>query len=176
MTPWMKTFARRGAAALLGLGLLGSVAAYAHGGGWGPGRGPMSDEDAAKMGARMVERVGSKLDLDAAQKTKLTQLSEVLRTQRKAAMGDKAPHEQMQALISGNRFDRAGAQALVDTRTEAMRKASPAVIAAAADFYDSLRPEQQTKVREFLQRGPGHHRHHGGRGDRGDDERRGPRG
>lgn len=174
MTPWIKTFARRGAAVLLGIGLLGSVAACSHGAPWGHGRGPMSDDDATKMSARMVERVGSKLDLDAAQKTKLTHLADVLRTQRKAAMGDKAPPEQMQALISGNRFDRAGAQALVDSRTEAIRKASPEVITAAGDFYDSLRPEQQSKVREFLQRGPGRHRHH--HGGRGDEPSREPRG
>lgn len=174
MKPWIKTFARRGAVALFGIGLLGSVAACSHGAPWGHGRGPMSDEDATKMSARMVERVGQKLDLDAAQKAKLTHLSEVLRAQRKVAMGDKPPHEQMQSLISGNRFDRAGAQALVDSRTEAIRKASPEVIAAAGDFYDSLRPEQQTKVREFLQRGPGgHHRHHGSRGDELSPEPRG---
>ena len=161
MQTWIKSWARRGAVVVLGLGLLGGVAAYANGGPWGHHRGPMSDADAAKMSAHMVERVGKKLDLDPAQKARLTQLTEVLRTQRQAAMGDKPPRDQVQALISGDHFDRAGAQALVDLRTEAIRKASPAVIAAAADFYDSLRPEQQTKVREFVQRGPGRHGHPG---------------
>lgn len=171
MNPWIKTFVRRGASALLGVGLLGSVAAFAAAGGdCGPHhRGPMSDADAAKMGARMVERVGHRLDLDAAQKERLNKLAEVLRAQRKAAVGDQLPGQQLQALVSGNRFDRAGAQALADARAEAMRKGSPEVIAAAADFYDSLKPEQQAKVREFLQRGPGRHGGWGGGG-------RGPRG
>jgi protein CpxP len=159
MQAWIKTFARRGAIAVMGLGLLGGVAAYAHGGPWGHHRGPLSDEDAAKMSAHMVERVGKRLDLDAAQKERLSKLAQVLHTQRKAAMGDKAPQEQLQTLVAGKQFDREAAQALVATRTEAIRQASPAVIAAAADFYDSLRPEQQTKVREFMQRGPGRHGH-----------------
>ena len=36
---------------------------------------------------------------------------------------------------------------------------SPELIAAFGDFYDSLKPEQQQKVREFLNRGSrwGHH-------------------
>lgn len=164
MKPWIRTFARRGGYALFGAGLLGSVAAFAAAGaGCGPHhRGPMSEADAAKMGARMVERVGQKLDLDAAQKERLNKLAEALRAQRKAATGGQPPGQQFQALITGNRFDRAGAQALADARAEAMRKGSPEVIAAAADFYDSLKPEQQAKVREFLQRGPGRH---GGWGD-----------
>lgn len=173
MTAWIKTFARRGAIALAGVGLLGSVAAFAHGGPWGHHRGPMSDEDAARMGAQMVERVGRKLDLDEPQKAKLAHLGDVLRSQRKAAMGDKPPREQMQALIAGDHFDRAGAQALVNARTDAIRQASPVVITAAADFYDSLRPEQQAKVRDFMQRGPRHERMHR---PHDDDQRGGPRG
>lgn len=164
MKPWIKTFARRSAYAVLGAGLLGSVAAFAAGGGGcGPHRhGPMNDADAAKMSARMVERVGQKLDLDAAQKQRLATLAETLRAQRKSAMGERPMHEQMQALMSGDHFDRGAAQALADARVEAMKQGSPAVIAAAADFFDSLKPEQQAKVRAFLKRGPGRHGPWGG--------------
>ena len=38
----------------------------------------------------------------------------------------------------------------VDAKTGVLRSKSPEVIAAAADFYDSLRPEQQQQVREFM--------------------------
>lgn len=158
MKPWIRTFARRSAYAVLGVGLLGSVAAFAQGGGCGAHhRGPMSDADAAKMSARMVERVGQKLDLDAAQKERLNKLAETLRAQRKSAMGERPPREGMQALVSGDHFDRGAAQAMADARAEAMKQGSPAVINAAADFFDSLKPEQQAKVREFLKRGPGRH-------------------
>jgi Spy/CpxP family protein refolding chaperone len=56
----------------------------------------------------------------------------------------------MQALIAGPKFERERAQSLVTTKTDALRSKSPEVIAAAADFFDSLKPEQQQKVREFL--------------------------
>jgi predicted MPP superfamily phosphohydrolase len=42
---------------------------------------------------------------------------------------------------------------MVNERMNAIREKSPQVIAALGDFYDSLRPEQQQKVRDFLQRG-----------------------
>ena len=64
-------------------------------------------------------------------------------------------------MLSGTKFDRARAQSLVDAKTGALREASPAVISAAADFYDSLKPEQQQQVRELLNRWG---RHRGGRG------------
>lgn len=74
------------------------------------------------------------------------------------------PRAEMQALIKGEKFDRAGAQALVDQKAGAMRAAAPDVITAMGDFYDSLKPEQQAKVRAFMERGPmrrgmmgGHH-------------------
>ena len=57
---------------------------------------------------------------------------------------------EMQALVTGTTFDRARAQALVEAKTNAVRTKSPEVIAAMADFYDSLKPEQQQKVREFM--------------------------
>ena len=76
------------------------------------------------------------------------------------------PQQQMQELVKGERFDRARAQTLVDEKTQAARAAAPQVIAAMGDFYDSLKPEQQAKVRTFLERGPGRGfmgggRHHG---------------
>lgn len=64
------------------------------------------------------------------------------------------PRAEMQALIKGEKFDRAGAQALVDQKAGAMRAAAPDVITAMGDFYDSLKPEQQAKVRAFMERGP----------------------
>lgn len=60
-------------------------------------------------------------------------------------------------MLAGERFDRSRAQALVDAKTSALREASPAVITAAADFYDSLKPTQQEQVRSLL--AGGGHRH-----------------
>ena len=46
--------------------------------------------------------------------------------------------------------DRAKAKNLVEAKTGAITTQSPEVIAAMADLYDSLKPEQQAKVREFM--------------------------
>jgi Spy/CpxP family protein refolding chaperone len=159
----MKTWIKRTLFGVFGASvLIGGLAACSHRahGPWGSGS--LSDADQAKWRAQMVERVGSRLELDAAQKAKLAVLGDTLAAQRKAVMGGSAdPRAELQAMIAGERFDRSRAQSLVDTKTGALREASPAVIAAAADFYDSLKPEQQQKVRDALARGGHRHGWHG---------------
>jgi len=156
MKPWIK----RTLIGVFGASLLiGGLSACSHRmhGGWGN----MTEAEQAKWRERMVDRASSKLDLDAAQKAKLTVLADTLSAQRKvmvAGGGEALPA--MKAVLAGSQFDRNRAQALVDAKTAALREASPAVIAAAADFYDSLKPEQQQKVRGYLERGG----HHGWRG------------
>lgn len=135
--------------------LFGSLAACSHRGHHGAwGGSAMSESERAEWRAKMVERAGSKLDLDAAQKAKLTVLADTLVAQRKAVMGTTTdPRAELQALIAGEKFDRTKAQALVEGKTTAVREASPAVITAAADFYDSLKPAQQQQLREAMNRG-----------------------
>lgn len=141
--------------------LLGGLAAYAGSRMHGGMMSSMSDEDFGRMRGHMVERAGKELSLDDAQKQRLVALTDKLREQRNALLGDsKTPRAEMQALVSGPKFDRAAAQNLVEAKTGAIRSKSPEVIAAAADFYDSLKPEQQQKVREFMNR---RSKHHGGR-------------
>jgi Spy/CpxP family protein refolding chaperone len=153
MRPWL----RRTLFGIFGASvLLGGMAACSHRGGYHGGQGwqAMSDEDAARMRARMIERVGEKLDLDAAQKDKLGVLADRLREQRAALVaGTSDPRAELQALVAGPTFDRARANAFVQSKTEALRGKSPEVIAAAGDFYDGLRPEQQAKVREYMSHG-----------------------
>lgn len=121
----------------------------------------LSEAEQAEWRAKMVERVAARLELDAAQKGKLGVLADTLATQRKAVMAGSEARAELNAMIAGERFDRGRAQSLVDGKTAALRAASPAVITAAADFYDSLNAAQQQKVREVLARG-GHR--HGWRG------------
>jgi periplasmic protein CpxP/Spy len=116
----------------------------------------MSDEDAAKARARMVDRIGSRLDLDDAQKIKLGAVADQLRAQRQALTGGTDPRAEIQSLVAGNTFDRVKAKAFIDAKTSTIQTKSPELIAALGDFYDSLRPEQQQKVRDFMSRG-----HHG---------------
>lgn len=148
MRPWIKrTFIGVFGASIL----LGGLSACGHHGGAGW---HMSETDSAKMRERMLERVGSKLDLDATQKQRLAVVADKLKEQRTALVGTTSdPRADIQALIAGPKFERERAQGLVDTKTAALKGKSPEVIAAFGDFYDSLRPEQQQKMREYLSKG-----------------------
>jgi Spy/CpxP family protein refolding chaperone len=112
----------------------------------------MSAEDQARTRERMMDRVARRLELDEEQKSKLGVVADRLMEQRTALRAGKDPRTELQSLVSGERFDRAKAQALITEKTAAVAARSPEVIAAFGDFYDSLRPTQQARVREFLQR------------------------
>ncbi len=155
MKPWIK----RTLIGVFGASiLLGGLAACSHRHhGWSAN---MSAEEAAQFRGKMVDRVSSKLDLNEEQKKRLTALADKLHEQRAAMMGQsKDPRAELQALVAGDKFDKARAQTLVSEKTAAIQARSPEVIAALADFYDSLNPAQQQKVREFMQqRGRWFHR------------------
>ena len=129
--------------------IIGSLGAFAQ---RGPG-GMHGDMGSPEFRARMVEKVGSRLDLDAAQKQKLAVLADKLHAQRTALRGTTEPRDAFRGLFAGNTLDQAGAKKLIDEKTAALQAGSPEVIAAAADFFDNLRPEQQQKVRDFMERG-----------------------
>ncbi|MBX3586935.1 MAG: Spy/CpxP family protein refolding chaperone [Ramlibacter sp.] len=147
MRPWIKRtlFGLFGASILVG-GL--SACSHRHDGhGW-----QMSAEDQAKFRGKMIERVSAKLDLNDEQKQRLGVLADKLQAQRAALKGSTTdPRAEIQALVKGDKFDRSRAQALIAEKTAAITAQSPEVIAAMGDFYDSLKPEQQARVREFMQ-------------------------
>lgn len=151
MKPWIK----RALIGVFGASVLfGGLAACSHHG-YGGHRGwqSMSEQDAAKMKARMIEKVGGRLDLDEAQKAKLAVVADKLREQRNALVGSTTnPRAEIAALVAGPTFDRARAQSLLEAKTAAVNTKGPEVVAALADFYDSLKPEQQAKVRELMER------------------------
>lgn len=119
-------------------------------------RGPMTAEKMSEVRGKVVDRVSSKLDLNDAQKLKLNALADKMEAQRTAFVGKAAdPRAEMQAIVSGDKFDRARAQSLLEEKTRAVQANSPEVITALADFYDSLNAEQQQKVRELMQRRKG---------------------
>lgn len=152
----MKTWIRR---TLIGVvsatALFGGLAAWAghsYGHGWHGG-------DRAEMRARMIDHASRRLDLDAVQKTKLNALADTLQAQRQALVAEGAnPRAELQALVAGPSFDRTKASELLQTKMSAVQLKSPEVINAFGDFYDSLRAEQQAKLREFMARGRQGHR------------------
>ena len=146
MKPWIKR-------TLIGLAsvtvLLGGLSACGHRGdharGW-------SDERVAEVRGKVIDKVSSKLDLNADQKAKLGVLADQMIASRKAFRGNSDPRADIQALIAGDKFDRSKAQQLLDQKLQAAQGNGPQMLAAFGDFYDSLNPEQQKQVREKLER------------------------
>lgn len=160
----MKTWIKRSLIGIAVAGaLFGGIAAFADKHGDGPcSPMMMGTRDPAAMRAHLLERIGRRLDLDAAQEAKLGLLADQLQAQHQALLGGAAkPGEPFQGLIAGATFDRAKAGELVASKIGALQQGSPAVIDALANFYDSLKPDQQARVREFVAR------HHGERGRHG---------
>ncbi|MFC5499554.1 Spy/CpxP family protein refolding chaperone [Caenimonas terrae] len=159
----MKSWIKRTLFGLFGASIaVGGLSACSHYRHEGPGW-QRSAEDQARMRDRVIERVSAKLELDAQQKQKLVALADKLHEQRQVLLPQGAdPRAQAQQLVAGDKFDRAKAQALVSEKTAAVNARSPEVIAALGDFYDSLNPAQQAKVREFMQRRHGGHWWHRG--------------
>ncbi len=117
------------------------------------GPGHWSEERAGETRTRMAKRISGKLGLNAEQKRGLDVLADEIGAQHKALRGDGAdPRAGFKAVIAGDRFDRARAQALLDQKTVAVQTQAPRVLTALADFYDSLTPAQQQQVRERLDR------------------------
>ena len=116
----------------------------------------MSVEQFAQKRDKMVHQVTAKLDLTPDQQHRLTVLGDKLFAQRAALIGTTSdPRSDLQALVAGNTFDANRAQALVNEETAALMAKSPDVIAALADFYNSLNTVQQQKVRDYMD-GRGH--------------------
>lgn len=147
----MKTWIKR---SLIGVAvaalLAGGLAACGHRGA-DHAHGPASAERVAEWRGKAVERVSRKLELDAEQKRKLEVLADKLVAQRAAMIGQTTdPRGEMKALVAGATFDRTRALTLAGEKTRVLQAATPEVIGALADFYDSLNPQQQAEVREFL--------------------------
>jgi periplasmic protein CpxP/Spy len=142
---WMKK-AMVTMGAVLVVGGLSACAGGRHGG-------HMSETDSAARQAKMVEYAGKKLDLNDTQKQRLNVLGDKLREQRASLMGaSKDPRADVQALVAGDKLDRAKAQTLIDEKTGAIKAKSPELIAAAADFFDSLNSNQQQQIRDLMNR------------------------
>lgn len=144
----MKTWIKRSLIGLFGVGIvLGGMSACSH---RHEHHGmAMDGEHMARMQGKFIERATEELDLTAVQQQHLAKVGDRFRAQRSALIGSTTdPRAEMQALVAGPRFDRARALAIVEEKTEALRSRGPDLVIAVADFYDSLDPAQQQKLRE----------------------------
>ncbi len=148
----MKTWIRRTL-----IGVVGATALFGTLGAWAHARVHCWHSDRAEMRARVVDYASRRLDLDATQKAKLDALAGTLQAQRQALVADPVnPRAELQALIAGTSFDRTQAGALLQGKLGLVQQRGPELINAFGDFYDSLRPDQQAKLRDALSRGGRH--------------------
>jgi periplasmic protein CpxP/Spy len=110
----------------------------------------ITDTELATYRERVIERATRKLDLDATQRAKLAILFDALAAQRTALNRVANAKSAMQSLLVSEKFDRKKAQSLVDDFSVTVNLASPTLVNATADFYDSLKPEQQAALRRML--------------------------
>ena len=148
MKLWIKRTLATALGATLVIGSLSACSGGRHGN-------TMTEADITAKQIKMVDYAGKKLDLNDAQKQRLSVLGDKLREQRTALLGKTEVRAELQSIVAGNTFDKAKAQAMMEEKTNALRSKSPDVIAAAADFYDSLNPAQQQQVRDLMQRRKG---------------------
>ncbi len=133
--------------------LAGSVTAWAYhyGEGWSVDRAD-----------RMVERISERLELDAAQRSKLEALkAKLVSLRQEHASKRQDTKEAVLSLLNEPTLDRNRAEALVQERVGRIQSAAPEVIGLFADFYDGLNPDQQKTLRERLAAkfDRSHHRH-----------------
>lgn len=108
----------------------------------------------------MTEKVSKELKLDDAQQAKFKALSEdmlAVRKQMRSEFG--SDRDQVLDLLDQPKLDQARILGMVKEHTRTINEQAPKIVAAMGDFYDSLSPEQQAEVREFVKEHHGHHRH-----------------
>lgn len=100
---------------------------------------------------RHIEKLGKELNLNEAQTAKLNTVTETLRKGRETM---RSKHDETRktalALLDQPKLDRQRALGLVQQTTRDFNDHAPEMIAAAADFFDSLTPAQQQKLRTDL--------------------------
>ena len=121
-------------------------------------------------GEYMFNKVSKKLDLNEAQQVNLSALQDKVKTKMQMLHQNKAQRKGNILALLGDEFDQTQAMSLLETRSAKMNDNAPEMIAAFANFYDSLDATQQQEVRQFMSKrggrgfmgfGSGKHRGHG---------------
>ncbi len=136
----MKTRTRYILAILSAMGIAVAVTACGHG---------YRHHEPGDYAVRHIEKLGKELNLNEAQTAKLDAVTGTLRKDRETM---RAKHDEKQkealALLDQPKLDRQRALALVQQTTRDINDHAPEMIAVMGDFYDSLTPPQQQKLRE----------------------------
>jgi Spy/CpxP family protein refolding chaperone len=136
---------------LVGLGIIGGAAAYAGskgrcGFGHGYGHG------GHRMGSHMLEHISDRMDLSAEQEEKLDDVFDEVRQMRREIMRDRKENvQEIVGLLDAEKLDQDKALAMFNDKTDTMKQHAPEIIAAMAEFSDSLTPEQKQQVRAMME-------------------------
>ena len=107
---------------------------------------------AEKYAGKLVKKLGSKLDLDGAQKAKLEAVKTTLLAKHAEMKGKRAGHlNDVLGLIRAEKLDKAKVNALIDEAQKARAEAKDKLLDQVADFHDSLRPEQREKLAKLVE-------------------------
>ena len=124
------------------LGIAVAVAGCGHG---------MRHHESGDYAIRHIEKLGKELNLNGAQTAKLNAVTETLRKGRDTMRGKHEERQKaMLALLDQPKLDRQRALGLVQETTRDINDRAPEVVAVMGDFYDSLTPPQQQKLRDEL--------------------------
>lgn len=110
----------------------------------------------------VMDKMSKTLDLNTDQQAKLKTLSDDMLAMRK----DMRPsfgsdREQVLGLLEQPTLNQAKVLDMVHQHTQVINREAPKIVSAMGSFYDSLTPQQQAKVREFVKdhHGPRHRYH-----------------
>jgi len=147
----MKLSTRIIIAVLLVAGSSGVVYAFSRHGNWG-----MSAGEKVEF---VSERVTRKLDLDDVQRQKFVELAELVATTMQQVKPSREQRVgEIATLLQEPSFDQARALELIRQKTQLVNDQAPLLVAALANFVDSLNAGQKQQLQEFMQRHRGHHR------------------
>ncbi|MDM4764909.1 Spy/CpxP family protein refolding chaperone [Pelomonas sp. SE-A7] len=99
--------------------------------------------------ADALDYLAGHLDLNQAQQALLDQLQLQLMRQRRE-LRSTLSLAGLEPLVASESFDREAARRLLASQLDSLHQAGPALVEAAADFFDSLDFEQQQALRFLL--------------------------
>jgi len=134
---------------LASVGVVGGAAAYAGSkGGCGFGYG----HSGHRMGGHMVERMSDRMDLSADQEDKLDNVFDEMRQMRRDVMRDRKDNmQEIVSLLDAPNLDQGKAMAMFNDKADAIKQHAPEIVAAMAEFSDSLKPEQKQQIRQMME-------------------------
>jgi periplasmic protein CpxP/Spy len=110
-------------------------------------------KDPSKRADHIVEKVAKKLSLNTEQKDKLIIVKEAALSMHQKMHENKQGMEQdILSIVGDSTLDESLILDRINTKTETIRTQAPEMVAALAQFYNSLDAQQQETVRAKIQK------------------------